>query len=222
MRPQLAILVLAGCASAPYELGFENPESIEALDFSDPAAWRWSDGSLELFAASDYEPPHRSPRNIALLREVVAGDFVLEAELMQTGREYGHRDMCLFFGFESPERYYYVHLASEPDQNAHNVFLVDRAPRRNLTPVAAQGIDWGENAWHRVRLVRMSATGRIEVYFDDMRAPVLVAHDTTLSTGRIGFGSFDDTGRVRRVRMRGADLRRVSGTADPFGPGPSP
>ena len=31
-------------------------------------------------------------------------DFVLEADLLQTGRQYGHRDLCLFFGFVSPIR----------------------------------------------------------------------------------------------------------------------
>jgi len=218
MRPLLAILALAGCASPEYELDFEAPASIEAFDFTDPAVWRWADASLELFGASAYTPPHRSPLNIALLRDVVAGDFVLEAELMQTGREYGHRDMCLFFCFESPERYYYVHLAPAPDANAHNVFLVAAAPRRKLAPVAAAGVDWGENLWHRVRLVRESSTGKIEVYFDDMHTPVLEAYDTTLKAGHIGFGSFDDTGRVRHVRMRGSDLRRVEGVTNPFAP----
>ena len=216
MRLLLCVLALAGCAAPEVQLDFRAPASIESFDFSDPSAWRWNDSSLELFGASDYTPEHRSPQGIALLRDVVAGDFVLEAELMQTGREYGHRDMCLFFCFESPERYYYVHLAPAPDENAHNAFLVDRAPRRNLAPVAAAGIDWGDDLWHRVRLVRERSTGRIEVYFDDMHTPVLVAQDKTLPAGRIGFGSFDDTGRVRRVRIRGSDLRTLEGAANPF------
>lgn len=190
--------------------------------FSDPKAFRivrrdpegdspgpsGARAALELHGPSEYRPPHRSPRAIALLREPVLESFTLDATLTQTGREYAHRDLCLFFGFESASRFYYVHLATTPDRNAHNVFLVDGAPRRNLLPPRQKGVDWGRGASHRVRLVRDIESGLIEVYFDDMKHPVLSVVDRTIGAGRIGFGSFDDTGTFEDIRIRGVAVAR--------------
>ena len=193
-------------------LDLARPEVASRFACSDPAAWTWRDGALELTGASDYAPPHRSPRSIALLAEYTVGDFELEFEALQTGREYGHRDLCVFFGFESPERYYYVHLATTPDPNAHNVFLVDRAPRRNLAPVAERGVEWGTGEGHTVRVVRRGAV--VEVSFDG--ETVLRAEDATIGEGRVGVGSFDDTGRFRRIRLRAPTARFVRGASAPF------
>ena len=41
------------------------------------------------------------------------------------------------------------------------------------------------------------------IYFDDMEKPIMLAEDKTFAAGHIGFGSFDDTGRVRNIRIRG-------------------
>ncbi|MFT5687677.1 MAG: hypothetical protein ACI8PQ_000507 [Planctomycetota bacterium] len=187
--------------------------------FSDREAWKTTTiGDLELLGGSKYTPAHRSPLNIALLKTPLVGDFVLEAELKQTGREYGHRDLCLFFGFEGASRYYYAHLATKPDPNAHNVMLVDNAPRRNLLEPLAEGVDWGEDEWHRVRVERNCTSGLIRVFFDDMETPKLEVNDTTLGFGRVGFGSFDDQGLVRRIRLWAPETKPAP-QADPFGEG---
>ncbi len=212
----LALLV-AGCASTAshdaipeeYKLlfsqDFESAEELEMFFFSDPAAWRWvkdgDRGALELVGGGSYQPPFRSPREIALLTNYSFWDFVLEVDMKQTGREYGHRDLCLFFGYEAPERFYYAHLATTPDDRAMNVFLVDNADRRRVGEISAEGVDWGDDVWHRVRLVRTVDPPRTRVYFDDMTEPVLDVDDDTLSYGRVGFGSFDDSGRMTRVRL---------------------
>ncbi|MCB9913725.1 MAG: hypothetical protein H6828_01090 [Planctomycetes bacterium] len=216
----LATLALAACASAPPE---DAPLALAGrFDFSDPAAFEVVDtGSgeeLRLVGPSAYAPPHRSPTAIALLDGLELRSFVLEAELLQTGRDYGHRDLCLFFGFQAPDRYYYVHLATTPDANAHNVFLVDGAPRRNLLPPQASGIDWGRDAWHRVRLERDVDAGTLRVWFDDLEQPVLAAHDATLAWGRVGFGSFDDTGALRELRLLAAETRPLDPAGSPFAP----
>ena len=231
MKPRTAVVLLlvTACASvdeAPlpgYVLVFDQDadDAVVAADFafSDPSAWSWTAaGELELKGASDYAPPHRSPTSIALLPHTDVADFVLEAEVLQTGREYGHRDLCLFFAFQSAERYYYAHLATAPDDHAHNVFLVDRAPRTRVGEIPARGVDWGDGVWHRVRLERTSADGAIRVFFDGAPSAVLSASDATLPRGRVGLGSFDDTGRFRRIRVwapAGSALAVAS--ADPFG-----
>jgi hypothetical protein len=98
---------------------------------------------LELVKQSAYQPPFRSPINIALIKGKAFGDFILEADCLQTGKEYGHRDMCLFYGFLSPSRFYYTHLATAADPNAHNCFVVNDAARRNFASHVSKGVDWG-------------------------------------------------------------------------------
>lgn len=221
----------AACASSgepegppPYELVYSQDFTAEsALDdfvFSDADAWRWwradGPGALELTGSGDYSPVYRSPHSIALVRDLLVGDFVLEVELQQTGREYGHRDLCLFFGFESPNRFYYAHLATAPDLNSHNVFLVHDAPRRSLAEPGEEGVSWGTGQWHSVRLERNLRERTVRVWFNDMETPVLTATDNTLGWGRIGVGSFDDSGRFARVRVWAPEARKVPQSDSPF------
>ncbi|MCB9871835.1 MAG: hypothetical protein H6837_18420 [Planctomycetes bacterium] len=207
--PALAATILLGaCRGAEFRWPTSAARLAPALRFSDPAAWRVHDGGeLELWAPSHYSPPVRAPLGMALLDGFEFGDFELELDVMQTGREYGHRDLCVFFGVQSRTRFYYVHLASRADPHAHNVFRVFDAPRTRCASFTTPGVDWGRQQWHRVKVTRRLAEGEIRVYFDDMTMPVMTATDRTLGVGLIGFGSFDDTGRFRNVVLRGAGRR---------------
>jgi hypothetical protein len=209
-----------------YTQDFAFKGSLAEFHFSDPNAWGWGMSRelpgdplvsfLELEGGAEYSPPHRSPLAIALLREQEVGSFVLEAEMLQTGRQYGHRDLCLFFGYQDPAHFYYVHLATTPDAHACNIFLVNGADRVAIATIPESGVDWGQEVWHRVRVERSLAGGEIRVYFDDMTTPVLEAVDTTLERGRIGFGSFDDSGRFTDVLLWSPDANPDALDVDPF------
>jgi hypothetical protein len=188
-----------------YQQDFERPRALNDFRYTDPRAWRIGEvkgnHALELHAASAYEPAHRSPGNIAVMFTMQLESFVLEADLLQTGREYGHRDMCVLFGFVDPSKYYYAHIATKTDDHAHNVMIVNDAPRTKISTMTTEGVDWGQEKWHKVRLVRDGANGTIEVYFDDMRKPIMTAEDKTFPKGYVGFGSFDDTGMIDNVKV---------------------
>lgn len=179
--------------------------------YSDPAVWKIGKdqdgkGFLELnydrkAYKSRYTPKHRSPIHIALFQRFPAEDIVMDLEVMSTTEPYGHQDVCLFFGVESPNKYYYAHLAPAPDANAHNIFLVNNAARKNLLEPQKKGIVWKKDTWHKVRLARRASTGLIEVYLDDLKKPVLKAEDKTIGRGWVGFGSFDDTARFRNFTI---------------------
>jgi len=190
-----------------YEQNFDRPDALKDFVVSDAKAWQVvrSNGvnALALTRQSQYKPAVRSPFNIALLADRVFGDFVLDCDLIQTGREYGHRDMCLFFGFQTPTNFYYAHLATAADPNAHNVFIVNSKPRTNFAKLTTKGVNWGLNVWHKVRLERDTAAGTIKVYFDDLTTPIMLAEDKTFVSGCLGFGSFDDTGMVDNIRIWG-------------------
>jgi hypothetical protein len=190
-----------------YEQKFDKKDVIKELAMTDPAAWRIAETNdqraLELTRQSKYQPTVRSPVNIALIADKVFTDFVLEADLIQTGREYGHRDMCLFYGVQNPTNFYYTHIATAADPNAHNVFIVKNAPRKNIAKETTKGVNWGLNVWHKVRLERDAKAGTIRVYFDDLSRPIMIAEDKNFTSGYIGFGSFDDTGMIDNIRIWG-------------------
>jgi hypothetical protein len=187
--------------------------SSPAWTASSPGAWLLSTPGrvpvLELAGEPDtYEPRVRSPRRIALLDGRSFGDFDLSVEAQQTSHEYGHRDLVAVFGFEGPERFYYVHFATTPDESACNVFLVDRAARRRLADIPARGVDWGsalgpgsEPPWRTLRVQR--AGDVIRAWFEGEL--VVEARDATLGTGLVGLGSFDDRGRFRRFEVSGTE-----------------
>ena len=107
----------------------------------------------------------------------------------------------------------YVHLASKADDHAHNIFLVDNAARRKIATRTTDGIEWGRDVWHNVSVERRASDGFIAVYFDSEAEPIMVAHDQTLGWGRVGFGSFDDTGLVDDIRVRTVQVRRAEHAA---------
>jgi hypothetical protein len=184
-------------------------------DFTDRAAWRIArlgpgkNRVLELFQPSRYEPPARSPYNIALAKGVDVADVVIDLKVHSTTRDYGHRDLCLFVGYQDPGHFYYVHLGKQADPHANSIFLVDGQPRVSIAESRTAGTPWTDG-WHHVRLVRHVGDGLIQVYFDDMDHPAMVAHDQHFRHGRIGVGSFDDTGMFDDLEVRGVMSHRAS------------
>jgi hypothetical protein len=189
-----------------YENDFE--KGIDGFEMTDAGAWAsFEDDTshskvLALTGASKYEPPVRSPLNIARVKGVAVSDFVLEVDVRQTGKEYGHRDMCFFLGYEDPSHFYYVHLATKADDHANSIFIVNGAPRLSIAKERTDGTDWG-SGWHKIRITRDATSGVVEVFFDDMAKPVMRATDLTFPAGQIGFGSFDDVGNFDNVRLFG-------------------
>jgi hypothetical protein len=186
-------------------------------DFTDPSAWRITtletgkNKVLELVRASKYEPSVRSPFNIALARNLDLADFVLDVKVRSTTRDYGHRDLCLFFGHQDPSHFYYVHLGKAADEHANSIFLVNGKPRVSIAESRTKGTPWTDG-WHNVRLVRKVKDGTIQVFFDDMDHPAMTAHDRSFDHGRIGLGSFDDTGMFDDIEVRGEAHKTATGS----------
>jgi hypothetical protein len=178
---------------------------------TDAKAWKVIDTpqgkAYSQHAQSKYKPPHRSPLNYSLVKDLLVGDFVLTAKVQSTCRDYGHRDMCLFFGHQSASKFYYAHLAKAADDHANQIFIVNEAPRVKISKTTTKGTPWTDS-WHTVKLVRKVGDGTIEVYFDDMTKPVMTAQDRTFTWGAVGIGSFDDTGNWRDIRIDGVKVEK--------------
>lgn len=192
--------------SLVYAQDFSAPQALNEFDMTDRNAWRFNDkagkNTLELFGKSQYAARVRSPFNIALIKDLIVGDFILEVNLAQSGKEYGHRDLCLFFNVKDPTNFYYVHIATTADDHANNIFLVNDEPRVKIAAKTTKGTNWGvTNSWHTARIERNATEGTIRVYFDNMDAPIMEATDTHFDMGHIGFGSFDDTGQFDNIKV---------------------
>lgn len=203
-----------------YSQAFESADAVDDFLMTDAQAWKYAIGegknppALELMKQSRYSPPFRSPVNIALVKDLVVGDCVIDVRCQQTGKEYGHRDMIFVFGYQSPSQYYYTHIATAADDHANQIFIVNEAPRRKISKESNKGNQWGLNEWHRVRIERKVSDGSIKVYFDDLNQPIMMAEDKTFGAGWVGFGSFDDTGKITDIRIFGASGEQKA--APPF------
>jgi hypothetical protein len=195
------------------EESFAQPDSLSKMRFADPADWvhQTTDGGFIENTAWTYAPPYYSPHALAIFPNLKLGAFIMELEIQQTNPSGGHRDFCPLWGMESPARYYYAHIAQAHDAAAHNIHIVLDADRTAITQLFTAGFDWGMSEWHKFRITR-GAAGEMAVYADGGADPILTATDTRLGAGYVGFGSFDDKGRVRNVKVWAPSSEAVPAT----------
>lgn len=174
---------------------------------TDDTAWKIiKQGDNKAFSLtkkrSKYEPPVRSPYNRALLKNISVSDFIFDVKFQSTIPDYGHRDLCLFFGYQDNAHFYYVHFGKKTDDHANQIFIVNDKPRTKISTKTTPGTNW-DDEWHHARVVRDTETGSIKIYFDNMQEPIMTATDKTFLTGRVGIGSFDDTGNFDEILLFG-------------------
>jgi len=151
---------------------------------------------------STFKPPHRAPTNVSVQKDVDVSEMEFTGRVRSTHPDYGHRDAVVFFGYQDPAHFYYVHLGKKTDDHANQIFIVNGADRKKISLTTTPGTDWTDN-WHTVKIIRKPADGTIEIYFDDMQKPVMTASDKTFTHGRIGVGTFDDTADWDDITLRG-------------------
>jgi hypothetical protein len=194
----------AGELPLVFEEDFEN--GLDRWEIIDPESWKLEDHGLGKSLSiiqrnSSYEPKVRSPRHIALIKDVQAASFELTFQVKSTLNTGNHRDCCIFFNYQDPTHFYYVHLGAKPDPASGQIMIVNDAPRTPLTK-NEKNTPWSESGWHSVKLVRNADEGTITVYFDDLKTPHMSVSDKTFGKGRIGIGSFDDMDAFDTIRLR--------------------
>lgn len=189
-----------------FESGHENWEA------TDETAWTHQklDDDNHVFGLnrrkSDYKPTHRSPHNVALVKDLELADFVLTFSVRSTKDTGNHRDCCVFFAHQNPDQFYYTHLGAVPDPASGQIMIVNNAPRTPLTK-NEKNVPWDDD-WHQVKVTRQSATGQIDIYFDDFETPHMTVSDKTFGAGKIGLGSFDDMNDFDNVKVFGTIVEK--------------
>lgn len=168
-------------------------------------SWDFSDGVLVISKAGNPNMlPIRRPAALAVLQSQPLRRATVRAQLRSTAAvEVRQRDLQVIIGYQSPRRFYYIHLAGLTDAVHNGIFLVADSDRRRID--AGTGVpQLTDQEWHDVRVEWDGQSGRISVYIDGSAQPVLEATDNTLAEGRVGFGSFDDTGEFRAISVVGS------------------
>ena len=204
-------LTTTEAADDGYRLAFEDDfeNGLERWEIVDPKSWKIEEHgkgrSLCIIERKSlYKPEVRSPRHIALLKYVEAESFELTFKVKSTKNTGDHRDCCVFFNYQDPTHFYYVHLGAKPDPASGQIMIVNGAPRTPLTD-NKKNTPWSAEGWHDVKLVRNAESGKIAIYFDDMETPHMEVEDKTFSRGRLGLGSFDDMDAFDEVKLRVID-----------------
>jgi hypothetical protein len=175
-----------------------------------PSKWQFNGDEAILTEPGVQRPGPRRPFEYAVLTKgPVFDDVQIDAEVrIDTPVEITNRDVIVVFGYRSDTEFYYAHLSSDNTIYPHNgIFVVNNADRLRIedqwtgfhgaTPAIADA------EWHKVRVVRCAGTGETAVYMDGSKYPLMTTVDTTFRSGRVGFGSFDNAGRIRKLTVTG-------------------
>jgi Ca2+-binding RTX toxin-like protein len=180
-----------------------------------PSRWRFTPSEVILLQMGNPPPGPRRPYEYAVLREGPEfGSVQIEAEVrIDTPVRTRTRDVVVIFGYQSPTKFYYVHLSSDNRGYAHNgIYVVNNADRLRIddqwngTVGARPAIT--DAAYHPVVVRHCVPTGAIELYVDGATRPLMTATDFTFAGGRVAFGSFDNIGRMRNLAVTGSPACR--------------
>ena len=176
-----------------------------------PSKWRFANDQVILAEAGEARPGPRRPFEYAVLTAGPSfGAVEITGEVrLDTPVEITNRDVIIVFGYKSDTEFYYAHVSTDNTIYPHNgIFKVNNADRERID-YQWNGRSLGANPaivdakWHTVRVKHLPATGEIAVYVDGVKDPLMTAKDTTFSSGRVGFGSFDNIGRLRDLKVKG-------------------
>jgi len=164
--------------------------------------WVVADNLLQLKVSA--EPPAGQPRRptkFALLESKPYAKVTVDAEVRRNGRS-----VIVVYAWQDDAHYNYAHISVDTAaaQNVHNgMFHIFGGERVRMSSLEGPG-SLPATDWTPVKLVFDGESGRCYVEVNGKRNPSLEAVDLSLRWGRVGLGSFDETGDFRNVRIAGA------------------
>ncbi len=169
----------------------------------DAADWEAGPDLLRLRRAGQPGVPRR-PTKFAIAETAPFRQVTVELEMKRDGRS-----LMIVYAWQDDNHWNYAHISSDEAAkvNVHNgmfhVFGGERVRISSLEgPASLPVADWVP-----VKLVFNGDTGLTYVEVNGRRNPSLDAYDLSLRHGRIGLGSFNETGSFRRLRIQGVPVR---------------
>jgi hypothetical protein len=155
---------------------------------------------LDLQVARPQAANPRRPFQYALAETAPLARFTMEVEVQ---RMPGKGSLILVYAWRDEAHYNYVHLSDDAAQkvDVHNgIFHCYGGDRVRISPVEGPGT-LSTEGWHKVTVRYDAANGLVECHVDGKTSPSLRGVDLSLGAGRVGLGSFFNTGRFRNFRL---------------------
>ena len=210
----LAALLL--CASSVFP---QNTLNVFGRDWSVQAIADWKvieeDGNqvLQLVQHRGPLPGPRRPIQFALALTQDFSQVNVEADVRPLGKS-----LIIVFAYRDPAHFDYAHLSADTGikEPVHNgVFHVFGGERVRISNQSGPAAFQETGRWYHVVLTHDGNSGVVRVSVDGHSIPALYAVDLSLTAGKVGIGSFDETGDFKNVKLKGAHL----GSCQPVNPG---
>lgn len=144
----------------------------------------------------------RRPVQFALAQTGPYSELSIEADVEPLARS-----LLLVFAYRDPAHFDYAHLstdAASKEPHHNGIFHVYGGERVRISPDSGPAAFPATRRWYHVALHHSGATGEVSVTVDGRAIPSLRAVDLSLTSGRFGLGSFDETAEFKNVHVTGA------------------
>lgn len=144
-------------------------------------------------------PGPRRPIQFALLDAPPASDATIELDVKPL-----KRSCILVFSYGDEAHFNYAHLSTDTGtkQPVHNgIFHVYGGERVRISDTGGPPAFSSIGRWYHVVLHFSGKTGEVNVAVDGKDIPALHAVDVSSHEGRVGVGSFDETGDFKNVKV---------------------
>lgn len=157
---------------------------------------------LQLSVARPQEANPRAPVQYALLESAPLDCFTLDLEVKGLAAA---TSLIVVFAWKDPLHFNYVHLSTDSAkaQPVHNgVFHVYGGDRVRISAQEGPASLTDALKWTPVRIVYDASKNLVETWIAGQKNPSLRGADFSLGAGRIGLGSFFNTGSFRKFALR--------------------
>lgn len=157
---------------------------------------------LRLNVPRPQEANPRAPVQYALLEHEPAGCFTLDVEVQGSAAS---SSLIIVYAWKDPLHFNYIHLSTDTarQQPVHNgVFHVYGGDRVRISSDEGPCSLSDAFKWTPVRILYDASKGLVETSIDGRKNPSLRAADFSLGAGRIGLGSFFNTGSFRKFEWQ--------------------
>jgi hypothetical protein len=179
-----------------YGQKFESKKALGDFRFSNPSQWELIKLQTNYFLLLSHQngsvPREVTlPANMAILKNRIFGDFILEADVLPGDHEVASGEFCLFLGMKDSTRYYFILLSTDPANEIQGIYLVKNSNCTKLPLKTSSPRPLVLNAWQKIRVERNIVKRTIRVFAGDMEKPLLEVKDYELVMGSLGFGSLN-------------------------------
>src|SRR5579863_6646288 len=156
---------------------------------------------LHLAVGREPLPGARRPHQFAIAETPDFERVTVEADVQPT-----KRSLMIVFAYHDNAHFDYAHLSTDTGtkQPVHNgVFHVFGGERVRISSLNGPPAFEAINRWYHVVLKYDGVTGEVNVTVDGKPVPALHAYDLSLGAGKVGLGSFNETGDFKNVKIVG-------------------